>query len=59
MGGTFAPSAALLGLARGIDGVALVMAGTLLTVVFLQNQAKGAESLLAGQCPGRDSPALS
>ncbi|MGE3154369.1 MAG: hypothetical protein AB7G48_17235 [Nitrospiraceae bacterium] len=33
MAGTFAPSAALRGLAWGIDGVALVMAGTLLTVV--------------------------
>ena len=34
MGGTFAPSAALRGLAWGIDGVALVMAGAVLTVVF-------------------------
>jgi hypothetical protein len=32
--GTFAPSATLRGLAWGIDGVALVMAGTLLTVIF-------------------------
>ena len=34
MAGTFAPSAALRGLAWGIDGVALVMAGAILTVVF-------------------------
>ena len=34
MTGTFAPSAALRGLAWGIDGVALVMAGAILTVVF-------------------------
>ena len=34
MAGTFAPSATLRGLAWGIDGVALVMAGTLLTIVF-------------------------
>jgi hypothetical protein len=41
MGGTFAPSAALLGLAWGIDGVALVMAGTLLTVVFYRIKQRG------------------
>ena len=34
MAGTFAPSATLRGLAWGIDGVALVMASALLTVVF-------------------------
>jgi hypothetical protein len=34
MAGTFAPSAALRGRAWGIDGVALVMAGAILTVVF-------------------------
>jgi hypothetical protein len=34
MAGTFAPSAALRGLAWGIDGVALVMAGAILTVMF-------------------------
>ena len=34
MAGTFAPSVALRSLAWGIDGVALVMAGAILTVVF-------------------------
>jgi hypothetical protein len=34
MAGTFAPSTALRGLAWGIDGLALVMAGAILTVVF-------------------------
>jgi hypothetical protein len=34
MAGTFAPSATLRGLAWGIDGVALVMAGAILTVAF-------------------------
>jgi hypothetical protein len=34
MAGTFAPSAALRGLAWGLDGAALVMAGALLTLVF-------------------------
>jgi hypothetical protein len=34
MAGTFAPSASLRGLAWGIDGVGLVMAGALLTVVL-------------------------
>jgi hypothetical protein len=34
MAGTFAPSASLRGLAWGIDGVGLVMAGALLTLVF-------------------------
>ena len=34
MAGTFAPSASLRGLAWGIDGLGLVMAGALLTLVF-------------------------
>jgi hypothetical protein len=34
MAGTFAPSASLRGLAWGIDGVCLVMAGAVLTVLF-------------------------
>ena len=34
MAGTFAPSATLRGLAWGIDGVGLVVAGALLTVAF-------------------------
>ena len=34
MAGTFAPSASLRGLAWGIDGVSLVMAGALLTLLF-------------------------
>ena len=34
MAGTFAPSASLRGLAWGIDGVALVMASALLTLLF-------------------------
>jgi hypothetical protein len=34
MAGTFAPSASLRGLAWGIDGVGLVMAAALLTLVF-------------------------
>lgn len=34
MAGTFAPSASLRGLAWGIDGTALVMAGAILTIVF-------------------------
>ena len=37
MAGTFAPSAVLRGLAWGIDGVALVMAGALLTLVFYRS----------------------
>ena len=36
MAGTFAPSAALRGLAWGIDGVALVVASTLLTVHYFR-----------------------
>jgi hypothetical protein len=36
MTGTFAQSASLRGLAWGIDGVGLVMAGALLTVVFFR-----------------------
>jgi hypothetical protein len=34
MAGTFAPSVSLRGLAWGIDGVGLVMAGAILTVLF-------------------------
>lgn len=34
MAGTFAPSASLRGLAWGIDGIALVTAGAILTIVF-------------------------
>ena len=34
MAGTFAPSASLRGLAWGIDGVGLIMAGALLTLMF-------------------------
>ena len=37
MAGVFAPSAALRGLAWGIDGTALVMAGALLTVGFYRS----------------------
>jgi hypothetical protein len=37
MAGTFAPSAFLRGLAWGIDGVGLVMAGALLTLAFYRN----------------------
>ena len=40
MAGTFAPSAALRGLAWGIDGVALVMAGAILTVVFYRARTR-------------------
>lgn len=36
LAGTFAPNAGLRGLAWGIDGLALVMAAALLTVVFYQ-----------------------
>lgn len=36
MAGTFAPSASLRGLAWGIDGIALVMACTLLTLRFVR-----------------------
>ena len=37
MAGTFAPSPALRGLAWGIDGIALVMAGALLTVALYRS----------------------
>ena len=37
MAGTFAPSDALRGIAWGIDGVALVMAGALLTLMFYRS----------------------
>ena len=37
MAGTFAPSAFLRGLAWGIDGVGLVMAGALLTLTFYRS----------------------
>jgi hypothetical protein len=45
MAGTFAPSASLRGLAWGIDGVALVMAGAMLTVMFYR---KGQDLVAAG-----------
>jgi hypothetical protein len=38
MAGTFAPSASLRGLAWGIDGVGLVMAAALLTVIFYREE---------------------
>jgi hypothetical protein len=38
MVGTFAPSASLRGLAWGIDGVGLVMAAALLTVIFYREE---------------------
>jgi hypothetical protein len=38
LAGSFAPSDALRGLAWGIDGVALVLAAALLTVVFLRRR---------------------
>ena len=37
LAGTFAPSAALRGLAWGIDGLALVMASALLTLLYYRN----------------------
>lgn len=43
MAGTFAPSASIRGLAWGIDGTALVMAGAILTIVFYR---MGQDSLL-------------
>ena len=43
MAGTFAPSVALRSLAWGIDGVALVMAGAILTVMFY----RGGQDLVA------------
>ena len=45
MAGTFAPSAALRGLAWGIDGVGLVMAGALLTLAFYR---KGQDLVASG-----------
>ncbi len=45
LAGTFAPTASLRGLAWGIDGLALVMAAALLTVLFLR---KGADLVAAG-----------
>jgi hypothetical protein len=45
MAGAFAPSASLRGLAWGIDGVALVMAGAMLTVMFYR---KGQDLVAAG-----------
>jgi hypothetical protein len=36
MAGTFAPSASLRGLAWGLDGIALIVAGTLLTIHYLR-----------------------
>jgi hypothetical protein len=45
MAGTFASSASLRGLAWGIDGVALVMASALLTLVFSR---KGQDLVAAG-----------
>lgn len=45
MAGTFAPSASLRGLAWGIDGAALVMAGAILTVVFYK---RGHDLVAAG-----------
>ena len=45
LAGTFAPSASLRGLAWGIDGAALVMAGALLTVHFCK---VGQEIVAAG-----------
>ena len=45
MAGVFAPSAALRGLAWGIDGVGLVMAGALLTVWFYR---KGQDLIASG-----------
>lgn len=52
--GTFAPSATLRGLAWGIDGVALVIAGSLLAVRFLRTghevAAAGFLVFTFGQC---------
>ena len=45
LGGSFAPSAALRGLAWGIDGIALVVAAALLAVHFLR---RGQETAAAG-----------
>jgi len=45
MAGTFAPSAFLRGLAWGVDGVGLVMAGALLTLAFYR---KGQDLVASG-----------
>ena len=45
MAGTFAPSPSLRGLAWGIDGVGLVMAGALLTLAFYR---KGQDLVASG-----------
>jgi hypothetical protein len=45
MAGTFAPTAALRGLAWGIDGIALIMASALLTLMFFR---KGEDVVAAG-----------
>jgi hypothetical protein len=45
MAGTFAPSAAARGVLWGLDGIALVVAGALLTVHFFR---KGADVVAAG-----------
>ena len=45
LAGTFAPSASLRGLAWGIDGVGLVMAGAVLTLVFYR---KGQDLVASG-----------
>src|SRR5678816_531860 len=45
MAGTFAPTAALRGVAWGIDGSALIMASAVLTVVFLR---EGQDMIAAG-----------
>ena len=45
MAGTFAPSASLRGLAWGIDGVGLIMAGALLTLAFYR---KGQDLVASG-----------
>jgi hypothetical protein len=45
MAGTFAPSAALRGLAWGIDGIALVVAGAVLAVYFFR---QGRDMVAAG-----------
>lgn len=45
LGGSFAPSASLRGLAWGIDGIALIIAAALLAVYFLR---RGQETAAAG-----------
>lgn len=45
MAGTFAPTASLRGIAWGIDGVALVVAGAVLTILFFRS---GHDLLAAG-----------